>query len=226
MENKDILDLSNEELCVLAQNNPNDVKYAHALFEKNKKLLTRIAFLLYKKYTGYNGYIYNEDDYIYAGYEVILRVIRTFDNEKGFKFTTYLSRTFENYILDTFFHRTHSGKPREMCCYTTSLNAKITTVENKTAGNDTEIIDLIKDDYSLENDLDDKNFYEETIKIMRSICKSEREFQMLYRRLTKGETLEKIGNTYGLTRERVRQITEKLTRRLRKELIRNESICR
>ena len=226
MKNKDILELSNEDLCVLAQNNPNDVKYAHALFEKNKNLLTRIAFLLYKKYTGYNGYIYNEDDYIYAGYEVILIVIRTFDNKKGFKFTTYLERNYENYILDTFFHRTYSGKPREMCCYTTSLNVKITTVDNKSSGDDTEIIDLIKDDYSLENDIDDKNFYEETIKIMRSICKSEREFQMLYRRLTKGETLEKIGNTYGLTRERVRQITEKLTRRLRKELIRHESICR
>ena len=113
-----------------------------------------------------------------------------------------------------------------MCCYTTSLNAKITTVENKAAGNDTEIIDLIKDDYSLENDLDDKNFFEEAIKIMRKICKSEREFDMLYRRLVKGETLERIGNTYGLTRERVRQITERLIRRLRKELIRNESICR
>lgn len=238
---KEVMDLSNEELVALAKENPDDKRYAHALFHKNRGILTKIAFNLYGKYsmskTNYNGYIYTEDDYLDIGYDVILIAISNFNAEKGFKFVTYLSQLYENYVKRKMFRTTYNNMPKDMVFYTLSLNSKVKEVNCKVSGDDTEIMELIPDEYALEKDYDDKDFFESTLELMKKVCyqhktngdyydNCERDYDILYRRIIKGETLESIGKDYGITRERVRQIFSHKVRRLRKEMIKNGSVCR
>lgn len=241
VDTKEIIDLSNEELAVLAKENPDDIRYPHALFHKNRGVLTTVAMKLYGKYSGdrsiYNGHIYTEMDYIDGGYEVILMAIKNYNPKKDYKFITYIDRLYSNYVKRVMFRTGMNDTPRDMASHCISLNERVITAKNKSSGDDTELQDLIPAKYNLEEITLDKMFLSSTVNTMKKVCDkhkrlnkylelNDRDFDMMYRRYVKNETLDKIGKTYSITRERVRQIIDKKVRILKKEMINDGSVCR
>ena len=212
----DLKKLSNEELAVLAQDNPNDKRYPHVLFKKNIGLLTNIGLNLFRKYKGYNGFIYDENDYLYSAYEVILIAIKNYHRNKPYMFVTYLSRLYINYVKREMFMFGNKDKPRDMAYYCLSLNDKIPNSEKK-AGDDTEIINLIKDDYDLIDDVENKSNAKYILEYMKNNF-SERNFKIFYSRFVLNKTLEESGKEFGVTRERARQIIDKMIRKFKRQM--------
>jgi len=107
--------------------------------------------------------------------------------------------------------------PKDMVYYCSSLNEKMSKANNGNSGNDREIIEVISDDYDILEEAEDRVDTDLLIKSMKEML-PEREFQMIYRRYVLGETLIEIGKSYNITRERVRQLTERSLRELKSRL--------
>lgn len=213
-----LMDMSNEEIVLLAKKSPDKTEYAHALFEKNRGILTTIAAKMYRNYNeAYNGFIYEIGDYMNIGYEVILIAIDAFHEDKSYLFSTYLERTYSNYVKRKFFMYKSNMTPKDTAYYCSSLNEKMSKANNGNSGDDREIIEVISDDYDILEEAEGRVDTDLLIKNMKEIL-PEREFQMIYRRYVLGETLTEIGKSYNITRERVRQLTERSLRELKSRL--------
>ena len=188
----------------------NDIKARDKLIKSNLKFVASVA-------RGYQGMGLSYSDLIAEGNCGLMKAIDKFDYEKGFKTISYSVWWIKQSILEALKERV--GVEGE------SLPQDFEK-QNNYDDDDYNVDYLIKDEYIDYSTIDEVKT-DELKKIISSLTNSltNREKYVIteYFGLNskEGLTLEEIGNTIGLTKERVRQIKEKALKKLRSEALNN-----
>lgn len=137
-----------------------DEEAKEILVKHNLRLVAHIA----KKYSNYG----DNDELISIGSIGLIKAIESFNHEKGTALATYASRCIENEILMTM--RT-SKKHRSNI----SLNEPIGVDKD---GNELVIMDMLCDDHSVIEDVENNIMMEKLLNITRSVL-TDREFEIV-----------------------------------------------
>jgi RNA polymerase primary sigma factor len=188
----------------------NDINARDKLIKSNLKFVASVA-------RGYQGLGLSYSDLISEGNCGLMKAIDRFDYEKGFKTISYSVWWIKQSILEALKERTGiegESLPQD-CEKQNSLDDDEYTIDN-----------IVDDNYIDYSSMDEFN----TVELKKVIgnlinCLTEREKYVIteYFGLDSDEslTLEEIGHTIGLTKERVRQIKEKALKKLRSEALNN-----
>lgn len=188
----------------------NDIKARDKLIKSNLKFVASVA-------RGYQGMGLSYSDLIAEGNCGLMKAIDKFDYEKGFKTISYSVWWIKQSILEALKERVGiegESLPQDF------------EKQNNYDDDDYYVDYLIKDEYIDYSTIDEVKT-DELKKIISSLTNSltNREKYVIteYFGLNskEGLTLEEIGNTIGLTKERVRQIKEKALKKLRSEALNN-----
>lgn len=188
----------------------NDIKARDKLIKSNLKFVASVA-------RGYQGLGLSYSDLIAEGNCGLMKAIDKFDYEKGFKTISYSVWWIKQSILEALKERVGiegESLPQDF------------EKQNNYDDDDYNVDYLIKDEYIDYSTIDEVKT-DELKKIISSLTNSltSREKYVIteYFGLNskEGLTLEEIGNTIGLTKERVRQIKEKALKKLRSEALNN-----
>ena len=154
------------------------------------------------------------DDMIQCGFIGLWRAAKKFEPERGLRFSTYAG----------YHAQSAMGYATRLSGYlvdrrSVSLNYKL---DSKDGEEKQELIDVVQgrivDEFretSLAEWLESRDnlaFAEKVIEGTRGVCKRDKD---IYLRKAKGETLDMIGADYGVSRERARQIVEKVVGHVR-----------
>lgn len=154
------------------------------------------------------------DDMIQCGFIGLWRAAKKFEPERGLRFSTYAGYHAQSAMGYATRLRSYLVDRRSV-----SLNYKL---ESKDGEEKQELIDVVQGrivdgfkETSLAEWLESRDslaFAEKVIEETRGVCKRDKE---IYLRKAKGETLDMIGADYGVSRERARQIVEKVVGHVR-----------
>ena len=187
----------------------NDIKARDRLIKSNLKFVASVA-------RSYQGLGLSYSDLIAEGNCGLMKAIDKFDYEKGFKTISYSVWWIKQSILEALKERVGiegESLPQDF--------------EKQNSCDEDDSIDYnIKDEYIVYGDATEVKTDELKHIILNLInCLSEREKYVIneYFGLNSDETLtlEEIGKSIGLTKERVRQIKEKALKKLRSEALNN-----
>lgn len=186
----------------------NDINARDKLIKSNLKFVASVA-------RGYQGLGLSYSDLIAEGNFGLMKAIDRFDYEKGYKTISYSVWWIKQSILEALKERTGiegESLPQDF--------------ENQNDFDDDSIDNIVEDEYIDYSSIDNFNTIELKKIIVNLIdCLTEREKYVIteYFGLNSNDslTLEEIGDTIGLTKERVRQIKEKALKKLRSEALNN-----
>lgn len=189
--------MTNEELAELIQNT--DSKTAKAeLWENNKGIIYRLARQYYNA-----DRPYNVDDLVQQGYFALLYAVKSYDKEKGYKFTTYLKYAFKNAIrgLDnTIFF---------------SLDTPLGDTDEK----ESTLIDIIPDNSTLEEIENALNLTAEQQAINNALERLEPlQRDIIVSIYFHGETLTSISKRLSRSIEAIRQRHKRILKDLSKDI--------
>lgn len=188
----------------------NDIKARDKLIKSNLKFVASVA-------RGYQGLGLSYSDLIAEGNYGLMKAIDRFDYEKGYKTISYSVWWIRQSILEALKERKGiEGESLPQDC----------EKQNSLEEDDYAVDNVVKDEY-IDYGSTDELKTDELKKVIVGLidCLSEREKYVIseYFGLNSKEclTLEEIGDTIGLTKERVRQIKEKALKKLRSEALNN-----
>lgn len=170
------------------------------LVKHNLRLVAHIA----KKYTNYG----DNDELISIGSIGLIKAIESFKPDKGTTLATYASRCIENEILMTM--RT-SKKHRS----NVSLNEPIGVDKD---GNELVIMDMLSDEHSVIEDVENSIMMEKLLKITKSVL-DEREYEIICLRYGLGGigalTQREVAKKYDISRSYVSRIEKKALEKIK-----------
>jgi RNA polymerase primary sigma factor len=187
----------------------NDIGARDKLIKSNLKFVASVA-------RNYQGLGLSYADLIAEGNCGLLKAIDKFDYEKGYKTISYSVWWIRQSILEALKERAGiegDSLPQDF------------EKQNPYDDDEQETDDLIESEY-IANNYDELKT-EEIKKVISSLidCLNDREQYVISEyfglNAEEGKTLEEIGNSINLTKERVRQIKEKALKKLRSEALNN-----
>ena len=180
-----------------------DANAKEILVKHNLRLVAHIA----KKYTNYG----DNDELISIGSIGLIKAIESFKPDKGTQLATYASRCIENEILMTM--RT-SKKHRS----NVSLNDPIGVDKE---GNELTILDMLSDECSVINDVENHILMERLLKITKSVL-DEREYDIIRLRYGLGGigalTQREVAAKFGISRSYVSRIEKKALEKIKEHV--------
>lgn len=180
-----------------------DEEAKEILVKHNLRLVAHIA----KKYSNYG----DNDELISIGSIGLIKAIESFNHEKGTALATYASRCIENEILMTM--RT-SKKHRS----NVSLNEPIGVDKD---GNELVIMDMLCDDHSVIEDVENNIMMEKLLNITRSIL-TDREFEIVRYRYGLGGypalTQREVAKKFDISRSYVSRIEKKALEKIKQSV--------
>ena len=190
-------------------------KYMRGDLEAKNILITRnlrlVAYIVKK----YSSLQVEQDDLISIGTIGLIKGIERYNNEKGTKLSTYVSRCIENEIL--MYLRSNKKIKNE-----TSIN---NVIGQDKEGNELSYINILECE---QMDIEDKIDLNEKIKLLyKKIkeCLKDREKQIIELRFglngSKAKTQNEIGKMMGISRSYVSRIETKAINKLKKEMFNN-----
>ncbi|MBE5820992.1 MAG: sigma-70 family RNA polymerase sigma factor [Clostridiales bacterium] len=201
---------SEEEKIYVEKYINGDIEAKHVLITRNLRLVAYVV----KKYSTTQV---DQDDLISIGTIGLIKGIERYNNEKGTKLSTYVSRCIENEIL--MYLRSNKKIKNE-----TSIN---NVIGQDKEGNELSYINILECE---QMDIEDKIDLKEKIKLLyKKIgeCLKDREKQIIELRFglngKKGKTQSEIGKMMGISRSYVSRIETKAINKLKKELIKNDN---
>ena len=187
----------------------NDIGARDKLIKSNLKFVASVA-------RNYQGLGLSYADLIAEGNCGLLKAIDKFDYEKGYKTISYSVWWIRQSILEALKERAGiegDSLPQDF------------EKQNPYDDDEQETDDLIESEY-IANNYDELKI-EEIKKVISTLidCLNDREQYVITEyfglNAEEGKTLEEIGNSINLTKERVRQIKEKALKKLRSEALNN-----
>lgn len=180
-----------------------DEEAKEILVKHNLRLVAHIA----KKYSNYG----DNDELISIGSIGLIKAIESFNHEKGTALATYASRCIENEILMTM--RT-SKKHRS----NVSLNEPIGVDKD---GNELMIMDMLCDDHSVIEDVENNIMMEKLLNITRSVL-TDREFEIVRYRYGLGGypalTQREVAKKFDISRSYVSRIEKKALEKIKQSV--------
>lgn len=180
-----------------------DEEAKEILVKHNLRLVAHIA----KKYSNYG----DNDELISIGSIGLIKAIESFNHEKGTVLATYASRCIENEILMTM--RT-SKKHRS----NVSLNEPIGVDKD---GNELVIMDMLCDDHSVIEDVENNIMMEKLLNITRSVL-TDREFEIVRYRYGLGGypalTQREVAKKFDISRSYVSRIEKKALEKIKQSV--------
>lgn len=188
--------MTNEELAELIQRT--DSKSAKAeLWEHNKGMIYRLA----RSYYRLNG-SQTLEDLIQYGYFALLKAVKSYKREKGYKFTSYLPYSFQCVMRDV-----------DTSSYI-SLDVAISNDGEK----ERTIADTIPDNSALEELEHAINITADRQAIYNALERlSQRHMEIILAYYFKGHTLKQIASSMGVTYQRVSVLQREALSKLRKD---------
>ena len=187
----------------------NDITARDKLIKSNLKFVASVA-------RSYQGLGLSYSDLIAEGNYGLMKAMEKFDYEKGYKTISYSVWWIKQSILEALKER--AGIEGE------SLPEDFEK-QNSMEDNEENIDYIVKSEYIDYGNTDSNNEELKQVILNLTECLTEREQYIIteYYGLNSNEnmTLEEIGDTIGLTKERVRQIKEKALKKLRSEALNN-----
>lgn len=136
------------------------------------------------------------DDLIQEGMFGALNAARLFDPEMGIKFTTYSFKAIQNYIVRAIQSSDFVSKGAR----NEGNQSKIYSYDRKTSRNmDKPVVDLFESKREPE-----RSPY--SMQEMLSMIHDDREREVIRLRFCEDMTLQEVGDVFGITRERIRQL--------------------
>ena len=223
--------MSNEELCVEYQQTHNDEIYEYML-RKNKKLAWYFVRKLVRQYPDRADLIYQ------CCQSAMWETMLIFDPTRGAKFSTTLNfyilknlRDFWEEIPDirlpvhvreklTEFKEAH--KDKHYVYDTISLSSPVSSSDDY----DVMIEDTVASEENLEADMEAKSTREELIAYARRLSARSAACIIDYYGLEDGipKTLQALGDKYGVTRERIRQVISKGLKKIKRWYINDHPV--
>lgn len=221
--------MSNEELAIEYQETHNDMLFQY-FTERNKNLVRYFARRLLRKHPDWKDAIDQQ------GRLAIWEALKHFDNSKNAKFSTYLyyymlramQRQFREYHsiklpfhvilnLDKFIENNETS-----IFDIGSLDVQLVNSEGES---DYSVLDLVQSDDNVELNVENTFMKEDLLKQINKLSPREARIIDAYFGISSGtpKTLQMLGDEYGVTRERIRQIIVKGIEKLRKYYIKNNS---
>lgn len=180
-----------------------DEEAKEILVKHNLRLVAHIA----KKYSNYG----DNEELISIGSIGLIKAIESFNHEKGTALATYASRCIENEILMTM--RT-SKKHRS----NVSLNEPIGVDKD---GNELVIMDMLCDDHSVIEDVENNIMMEKLLNITRSVL-TDREFEIVRYRYGLGGypalTQREVAKKFDISRSYVSRIEKKALEKIKQSV--------
>lgn len=177
-----------------------DEEAKEILIKHNLRLVAHIA----KKYTNYG----DNDELISIGSIGLIKAIESFRPDKGTQLATYASRCIENEILMTM--RT-SKKHRS----NVSINDSIGVDKE---GNELTILDMLSDNCSVIEDVENNILMEKLVRITRSVL-DDREYEIIRLRYGLGGvgalTQREVATKFDISRSYVSRIEKKALDKIR-----------
>ncbi len=174
------------------------------LIEHNLRLVAHII----KKYYGNSA---EQDDLISIGTIGLIKAVSTFDYEKGARFATYASRCIENEILMYF-------RNKKKYAQDVSFTEPIDSDKD---GNTLSLIDIMADERSVAEDIEDKLRDERLYKVIGDTL-SLREKEIIYLRYgldgRRSYTQREVAKHLGISRSYVSRIEKKALETLREHM--------
>lgn len=174
------------------------------LIEHNLRLVAHII----KKYYGNSA---EQDDLISIGTIGLIKAVSTFDYEKGARFATYASRCVENEILMYF-------RNKKKYAQDVSFTEPIDSDKD---GNTLSLIDIMADERSVAEDIEDKLRDERLYKVIGDTL-SLREKEIIYLRYgldgRRSYTQREVAKHLGISRSYVSRIEKKALETLREHM--------
>lgn len=174
------------------------------LIEHNLRLVAHII----KKYYGNSA---EQDDLISIGTIGLIKAVSTFDYEKGARFATYASRCIENEILMYF-------RNKKKYAQDVSFTEPIDSDKD---GNTLSLIDIMADERSVAEDIEDKLRDERLYKVIGDTL-SLREREIIYLRYgldgRRSYTQKEVAKHLGISRSYVSRIEKKALETLREHM--------
>lgn len=174
------------------------------LIEHNLRLVAHII----KKYYGNSA---EQDDLISIGTIGLIKAVSTFDYEKGARFATYASRCIENEILMYF-------RNKKKYAQDVSFTEPIDSDKD---GNTLSLIDIMADERSVAEDIEDKLRDERLYKVIGDTL-SLREREIIYLRYgldgRRSYTQREVAKHLGISRSYVSRIEKKALETLREHM--------
>ena len=174
------------------------------LIEHNLRLVAHII----KKYYGNSA---EQDDLISIGTIGLIKAVSTFDYEKGARFATYASRCIENEILMYF-------RNKKKYAQDVSFTEPIDSDKD---GNTLSLIDIMADERSVAEDIEDKLRDERLYKVIGDPL-SLREKEIIYLRYgldgRRSYTQREVAKHLGISRSYVSRIEKKALETLREHM--------
>lgn len=174
------------------------------LIEHNLRLVAHII----KKYYGNSA---EQDDLISIGTIGLIKAVSTFDYEKGARFATYASRCIENEILMYFRNK---KKYAQDISFTEPI-------DSDKDGNTLSLIDIMADERSVAEDIEDKLRDERLYKVIGDTL-SLREKEIIYLRYgldgRRSYTQREVAKHLGISRSYVSRIEKKALETLREHM--------
>lgn len=174
------------------------------LIERNLRLVAHII----KKYYGNSA---EQDDLISIGTIGLIKAVSTFDYEKGARFATYASRCIENEILMYF-------RNKKKYAQDVSFTEPIDSDKD---GNTLSLIDIMADERSVAEDIEDKLRDERLYKVIGDTL-SLREKEIIYLRYgldgRRSYTQREVAKHLGISRSYVSRIEKKALETLREHM--------
>ena len=175
--------------------------------KKENYLVTENIKLVYYVINKYYSWLSDDDDIISAGFLGLVNASRTFDETKGFKFSSFATTCIINSIKGEI-----SKRLKEV--NTTSLND---SASKELDGVD--LIELIADDYDLEDNFDYIDLKSKVSKCIDILNETEKKVIYLYFGFNgKQYTKNEISNIVGISYAKVNNALSLSIRKLRREI--------
>lgn len=200
--------LTNEEL--IAESKAGNTEALNTLFRVNSKLINMVA-------NKYKNLGIEDDDLVSICHIALMNAYHKFDVNKCSKFTTLAVTAMRNEIVKTL----RSGKMQKRTAVVLSLDEPI---NKKGDSGDKYTLEETLEDYTFnpEKMLDKKDDIIKLKYALNKLCERDRDIlTMVY---FKNMTFKKIGEEYGFSAPRSRQITLRAIKRL-KAIFENELGC-
>lgn len=182
---------------------------------RNELVLRNVGLI--RTYSKQWNTLYTRDECASFGIEGLMTAAKTFDPKVGVRFATYAS-----YAIRSCLRRRKETIMNDIDKRSISLDMTYVNQDHKDSSF-TDIVDSkVRDEYRVVKPTrchigkgDTVSF---VMRLIRDIGCSEREIRMFYQVVVCGKTMEEVGQSEGVSRERVRQIISRVCGKLRKNI--------
>ena len=196
--------MTNEQFAMFIQQGGND-ELIPLLWERVRKLMHMLSDRYYRAYSEkLAAYGITADDLKSAVYPAFLRAINSFDEDKGYKFTSYLKHPLKNEFRKML--------TKDSLNSAESLNALI---ESDKGDDSIERIDMLTDETALDfvEQVDRDSLCETVRSAVKTLPPEQQDY--IHRRFYDRLTLKEIAQSEGKSAEAVRQYEKKILKSLR-----------